>query len=207
MGKALELTGQKFGLLTVIKRKENDKWRNSQWLCQCDCGNIIKVGGANLKIGRTKSCGCLWNKSIMGTKSKHGYSYSKIYQVWKNMKGRCLNPYSPLWKYYGSRGITVCERWVCSFENFLEDMGEQPEGLTLDRKDNNGNYEPSNCRWTTHTEQMRNSRQAKLNIQKVKKIKKLLKQSTFTNTKIAQLFNVNKSTISNIKTKKVWISI
>jgi hypothetical protein len=158
-----DLTGQKFGRLTVIERAN----KGSRWLCTCDCGGTNTVKASLLLSGNTKSCGCL-KRSVLGDASRtHGMSNSRItgyanrtYGIWQAMHGRCTNPNNSRWGSYGGRGITVCPQWK-DFAVFLADMGESPEGLTLERIDVNGNYEPSNCKWATWLEQARNTRKVK----------------------------------------------
>lgn len=146
------LENTRFGrLVALTKVKVNDRVK---WNCICDCGNFKIVSGCKLKSGNTKSCGCLQRESRI----THGRSSTKLYKSWSVMINRCINPNCPSYPDYGGRGITVCDRWKYSFENFLEDMGERPEGMSLDRKDNDGNYEPSNCRWATGTQQEFNKR-------------------------------------------------
>lgn len=155
MGKFIDLTGNKYGSLTVISREPNNKYKRSMWLCNCECGSTGVFSGNELVRGNLKSCGCLnrYKKSSKYT-VKH-----PLYSIWSGMKQRCYNEKSGKnYKNYGGRGITVCERWKNSFENFLEDMGERPEGMTLDRRDPNGNYEPSNCRWVTNQQNCFNTR-------------------------------------------------
>lgn len=161
MGKALELTGQRFGRLMVVKRSKPNKGINTAWECLCDCGNTSVVTGPHLKSGHTKSCGCYQKEKISKASIKHGHSLNKkmspTYGSWSHMKTRCLNPNYSLFINYGGRGITFCKRWE-KFENFLADMGERPEGgYSLERKDVNGNYEPSNCKWIPLGDQAHNT--------------------------------------------------
>lgn len=160
MAKFTDLTGEKFGRLTVIRRLENDKHRNSRWSCKCECGEIVNVLGFCLKNGNTKSCGCFMFDEASKRHIKHGHvtkgKSSPTYRTWINMIQRCNNPNASYYSYYGGRGINVCERWM-NFENFLEDMGERPsKNHSIERKDSNGDYCLSNCKWGTSQEQGRN---------------------------------------------------
>jgi len=158
MGKKIDLKKKRFGKLVIIdKSKKQDKFGNMYWWCQCDCGKSTYVSTGNLKSGNTKSCGCLNREKGSKKRIKHGMARTRIYKVWFAMKNRCQNP--NVWNYerYGGRGIRVCDRWQ-NFINFWFDMGDRPEGTTLDRKDNEGNYEPGNCRWATPKEQQQNMR-------------------------------------------------
>lgn len=149
------LSGQKFNHLRIIKFSHTDSRRQSYWLCLCDCGNKHIVRSDGLKNGGTKSCGCLFIK----VHTIHGMTKTPEYGSWNRMRHRCYFTTDKSYKDYGGRGITVCERWKTNFKNFFDDMGLRPSPKhTIDRINNNGNYEPTNCKWSTRSEQMRNKR-------------------------------------------------
>lgn len=130
------------------------------WLCRCVCGVERSVNGCELKRGKTKSCGCLWKKAMSIRRTSHGHTKggpSRTYRTWQAMVNRCYRAKDKCFHLYGGRGVKVCERWLI-FANFLEDMGERPNGLTIDRKDNNGNYSKENCKWSTASQQNSNRR-------------------------------------------------
>ena len=158
MGKAIDLTGQRFGRLTVVKKTGKSVSRDSLWLCRCECGNTHTVRAPDLKSGKTRSCGCLHKEQLSQRSRTHGERRSKLYIIWGGMKQRCYQEKSISFPYYGGRGISVCEEWRNSFQAFREwslNNGYE-EGLSIDRINVNGNYEPSNCRWVLKTEQSKN---------------------------------------------------
>jgi len=152
----LDLSGEKFGRLTVISFSHKDKYTKTYWRCKCECGNEFTVRCSSLKCNITKSCGCL-QKQNAGPKPIHNLHKSSIYRIWQSMVQRCTNPNNDRFKGYMGRGITVCNKWL-KFVGFYEDMGDRPEGMTLDRKDNDGNYCKDNCKWSTSKEQQNNMR-------------------------------------------------
>lgn len=157
MPKLIDLTGKKYGRLTVIERS-GVRGGQSSWLCKCECGNKKVVIGKNLRRGLTTSCGCYHNELLSVRNTTHGLSKTRIYRIWRDMKNRCFYSKDKHFKDYGGRGITICDEWKNSFESFYKwsDANGYSEKLTIDRIDNDGNYEPSNCRWITMKEQCQN---------------------------------------------------
>lgn len=162
MFRAVNRAGDVYGRLLVEHRVENDSRGKAQWRCRCSCGTLLTVPAFQLARGSVKSCGCL-RRDLARTriKSIHGHqeggTKTPTYLSWDNMIQRCTNPNRDCYADYGGRGISVCDEWR-SFSNFLADMGERPEGTSIDRINNDGDYEPSNCRWATRSQQNNNQR-------------------------------------------------
>lgn len=155
-----DLTGKRFGRWLVLGEGNHRYWgkyRILYWKCQCDCGTIKDVHGQTLKNGESTSCGCWHYEQVAKMKFKHGARKTKAYSVWASMMNRCYRKKDKFWECYGGRGIKVCDRWH-EFTNFLGDMGQPPEGMQLDRNDNEAGYGPENCRWVTSIENQRNRR-------------------------------------------------
>lgn len=193
MKKPIDLTGEKYGRLTVIKKAyKKDKF--TYWLCECDCGNYTTVERGNLRSGHTKSCGCLQKE--MHKAPNHLLRKHRLYNIWTLMKTRCYNPNSKLYKYYGKRNIKVCEEWKNNIKIFYDwamANGYQ-DNLTIDRIDVNGNYEPSNCRWVSRKTQSRNLRS---------NITYTYNNETHCISEWAEIYNIRRNTLWN-RLNKGW---
>jgi hypothetical protein len=163
--KAIDLTDKKIGRLTFIKRAPDiinkGGRRRTAWFCNCECGELnIVVNIDGVRTGNIRSCGCIANERIAKLNLSHGASCNgketREYKSWQKAKERCYNINSPKYKNYGGRGISMCAAWKNNFAQFLKDMGSRPNGLTLERINVDGNYEPSNCRWASKAEQSLN---------------------------------------------------
>ena len=157
----LDISGQRYGRLVAISPTGERRGGKIVWTCICDCGSTSLAVINHLRNGQRVSCGCAKTagNQIKKKSAKHGHYVGNVptatYRIWSGMKSRCLNKNVPEYKNYGGRGIKVCERWM-DFSNFLEDMGARPDGLSIDRVNNDGHYEPDNCRWATEIEQHNN---------------------------------------------------
>ena len=180
MGKLIELTGQKFGRLTVIERSGiTVHGKHARWLCRCECGNETIVIGRNLRNGNTVSCGCVHkeNMSQVGKANKtHGKSHTRLHKMWAGMKGRCYDPGKPYYKWYGGRGITVCDDWRNDFQAFYDwamANGYDPDApkgaFTIDRIDNDKGYSPENCRWISQSENSKKANREREGVYEIQK--------------------------------------
>lgn len=166
MGKLIDLTGQRFGRLTVVERDKEwcGKDLHAHWICRCDCGNFVSTSGQRLRNKTAQSCGCFRKERMSEVSIKentvHGQAHTKLYKVFYGMKDRCYNPKNRKYKDYGGRGITICDEWLCDFSVFYSwaVSNGYKVGLSIDRIDNDMGYSPNNCRWTGVGEQNSNKR-------------------------------------------------
>lgn len=203
------MIGKKYNRWTIIDVAPSIRTRNTvrkYFVCRCDCGTIRNVDAGNLTSGASKSCGCWRRENSSRMHYRHGHrrnGQSRTYTSWMHMVARCTKPQTRFYEYYGGRGIKVCDRWRESFENFLVDMGECPKGLTIDRIDTNGNYEPGNCRWITMQEQNSNRRSTikmPLNGRRVS-MKEFAKAHNMTYAKFQYWYRFKKLSVDEILSK------
>lgn len=183
--------GDKIGRLTILEKEtRNINGKNRFFcFCQCDCGNSlwVRMDSIGLEYRKTRSCGCYGRENSSILKSTHNQTKTITYKSWFSMKQRCYNPKNKSYKNYGARGIVVCDRWIHSFENFLNDMGERPSlSFSLDRIDSNGMYEPSNCKWSTMEEQQNNKRNS---------VKIKINNKEYSIKELASIYNIKESRI------------
>ncbi len=198
MPKLVDLTGKRFDRLTVLERAENNNSDKVRWLCQCVCGNQKIIAGTHLSTGKTRSCGCLLSEHAISNNKKycrtHGMHRTKTYNSWQSMFARCYDKNNPSYRYYGAKGIEVCEAWH-KFENFFADMGTRPKGKTIDRKDNSKGYFKENCRWRTPKEQANN---------RTNNLKLTFEGQIKTATEWSKIIGLDRSTISRRYHNEKW---
>ena len=193
------LTGKSFGRLTVQQEAYRSTDGKVYWTCVCVCGNTTNVWTGSLNNGHTRSCGCLHVETRSKNGLKHGLAHVKEHDVWQQMRYRCSKHDHPSYPNYGGRGIKVCPRWDADFAAFIEDMGRCPEGMSLDRINNDGDYEPSNCRWTTKITQANNTRRnVFLDLETSKNIKSAVKEDGISLREASRRFNVSRWTINRV---------
>jgi hypothetical protein len=158
MKRRVYLPGMRFERLVLVEKTGRTPSGHATWLADCDCGQRVEVIAKNVGTGVTRSCGCLRHDLLVERNTTHGMRDTNEWAIWRGMVSRCHNPNDTGFHKYGGRGITVCQRWRDSFAAFYEDMGPRPEGLSIDRVDNDRGYEPDNCRWATASEQRANQR-------------------------------------------------
>lgn len=213
-----DMVGQRFGRLLVTEFVEV-RGGHASWRCICDCGATTTVYGHHLRhrTHPTQSCGCLARETMETNHlnaTTHGMTKTAEHHIWNAMKQRCANPRDTGFKYYGGRGITVCDRWLESFEAFYADMGPRPPGLTLERRDNSQGYSPENCYWATHTQQQRNRRPPrewaalpgafKLTQEMVDAIRAEYSTGGISQREIAKRYELAQQTVSDIVTRRTW---
>lgn len=202
INKIVDLTGEKFGRLTVIGL-DDKPGRKTYWICQCECGNVKSVRSDSLKQGVIKSCGCLkkeQDKTNLTANHSHKMSGTRLYEIWQGIKGRCYNPHDTRYHRYGGRGISVCDEWRESFETFCQwalKNGYSDE-LTIDRTDNDGNYCPENCCWRNSKEQS-NNRSTNINI--------TIGNSTRTLTQWCEIFELDSKVVFARYNRNGFVSI
>jgi len=212
MGRLSDKTGERFGRLLITGKNFDRSGQNTYWNYVCDCGKTGSTATSKLNGGQD-SCGCRTREAIGERSKTHGQTiggkWSPTYRCYRAMIARCKYPSQVYYKDYGGRGISVCRRWLegdgerSGYDCFVADMGEKPDGLTIDRIDNDGNYEPGNCRWATYAEQGQNTRATKLSGLSVKKIREDYDAGEV-QVSIARKFGISQSHVSDVVRHAVW---
>lgn len=196
--------GMRFSRLTTIKREKNTAANKTRWLCVCDCGEYKVINSQMLREGRTRSCGCMVKDMLIERNTTHGYSKHPLYGIWRQMVRRCTNPKDKAYRYYGGRGIQVFGEWM-NFNSFINDMGDKPEGMTLEREDNDGDYCPDNCIWASWSKQHENRRSTKLSSASVF-FARFHHHNGASIGDLAEFFSVHKTTMASAIRGTTWAS-
>lgn len=203
MPRAINIAGETYGRLTVIAAAA-PLGRARAWHCRCSCGRQVVVRGSDMRQGKHLSCGCLQAERTSAANKRHGQSSTRLYWVWGSMIQRCTDEKCKSFANYGARGVTVCDRWMGSFEAFASDVGEKPgPGYSIDRINNDGNYEPGNVKWSTPEEQRRNQRNTRLEraMPRYREMVRAREQGK-TAAQVAQIFGVSEHTVT-VASRKV----
>ena len=202
MSRLIDETGKRFGRLMV--QHMVGVTSPTRWLCVCDCGKSTIVLGTSIRAGRVRSCGCLIGEAAKSRMTKHGQSEVPEYRAWEAMKNRCFRKTYHSYQRYGGRGITVCEGWINDFSAFFAYVGPKPSKQhSLDRIDNNKNYEPGNVRWASKIEQSRNSTRTKIDFIDACAILALIRDG-LSGPDVARMFGVNRNLPGIVARKKAW---
>lgn len=211
MGRTLQdlletMINRRFGRLLIVSYHGKNEHGGNLWKCQCDCGEETLSTTFILTSGNKKSCGCYRIEASRVNNTTHGLTGTRLHDIWCGMRSRCFNPNDNIFVHYGGRGVSICEEWYNNFEAFYtwSMKNGYRDDLTIDRYPNqNGNYEPTNCRWTTMSEQVRNRSITKLDENKVSQIKNDQRSSR----EIAESYGVSKDTVNKIRSGRVWVDI